>query len=58
MARIVLPDAGEKFDFGGLGVEWKIDAEDTGRGFSVVHHPIAPHALAAPLHYHHNEDEY
>ena len=25
--------------------------------FSVVHHPIAPHALGAPLHYHHNEDE-
>lgn len=24
----------------------------------VVHHPIAPHALAAPLHFHHNEDEY
>ena len=23
-----------------------------------MHHPIAPRALAAPLHYHHNEDEY
>jgi mannose-6-phosphate isomerase-like protein (cupin superfamily) len=49
---------GETFDFGGLGVEWKIDAVETGRGFSVVHHPMAPRALAAPLHRHHREDEY
>jgi mannose-6-phosphate isomerase-like protein (cupin superfamily) len=46
------------FDFGGLGVRWKIDGPATQGRFSVVHHPIAPHALAAPLHYHHNEDEY
>jgi mannose-6-phosphate isomerase-like protein (cupin superfamily) len=56
--RIVPALAEEVFDFGGLGVEWKIDAEDTGGGFSVVHHPIAPRALAAPLHRHHREDEY
>jgi hypothetical protein len=46
------------FDFGGLGVHWKIDGPQTGGQFSVVHHPLAPKALAAPLHYHHNEDEY
>lgn len=56
--RVVGPTAGETFDFGGLGVEWKIDAPDTGGRFSVVHHPIAARALAAPLHRHHNEDEY
>jgi mannose-6-phosphate isomerase-like protein (cupin superfamily) len=55
---VVLPDAGESFDFGGLGVDWKIDAAATGRRFSVVHHPMAARALAAPLHRHHNEDEY
>ena len=55
---IVPPEGGEAFDFGGLGVEWKIDGVDTGRRFSVVHHPIAPRALAAPLHRHHREDEY
>ena len=54
----ILPGEGESFDFGGLGVHWKIDAPATGKRFSVVHHPIAPRALAAPLHYHHNEDEY
>lgn len=54
---IIKPN-GETFDFGGLGVHWKIDGERTGGRFSIVHHPIAPHALAAPLHFHHNEDEY
>ncbi|MDX5417947.1 MAG: cupin domain-containing protein [Hymenobacteraceae bacterium] len=49
---------GEQFDFGGFGVHWKIDGPVTGERFSIVHHPLAPHALAAPLHYHHNEDEY
>lgn len=49
---------GESFDFGGLGVEWKINGTDTGDHFAVVHHPIAPRALAAPLHRHRNEDEY
>lgn len=57
-ATAILPDQGESFDFGGLGVHWKIDGPDTGGRFAVVHHPIAPRALAAPLHYHHNEDEY
>lgn len=56
--RVVPASSDEVFDFGGLGVEWKIDAEETERRFSVVHHPIAAHALAAPLHRHHNEDEY
>ncbi len=53
-----LPGQGETFDFGGLGVDWKIDGEQTEARFAVVHHPIKPGALAAPLHYHHNEDEY
>jgi len=48
----------ERFDFGGLGVNWKIEGRVTDGRFSVVHHPMAPHALAAPLHRHHNEDEY
>lgn len=48
---------GETFDFGGFGVTWKIDGQETAQRFSVVHHPLAPHALAAPLHRHHHEDE-
>lgn len=56
--KVVLPNEGESFDFGGLGIEWKIDGVETGKNFAVVHHPMAPHALAAPMHFHHNEDEY
>ncbi len=55
---VIQVDEGASFDFGGLGVQWKIDGPDTGERFSIVHHPIMPRALAAPLHYHHNEDEY
>lgn len=55
---VILPDESDSFELGGLGVEWKINGSDTGMRFAIVHHPIAPRALAAPLHYHHNEDEY
>lgn len=48
----------ECFDFGGFGVVWKMDASLSGGRFSIVHHPLAPRALAAPLHRHHDEDEY
>jgi mannose-6-phosphate isomerase-like protein (cupin superfamily) len=54
----ILPNQGESFDFGGLGVVWKIEGNETGERFSVVHHPLAPRALAAPLHRHHREDEH
>src|SRR5687768_16759620 len=56
--RIVPRQAGRIFDMGGIGVHWKIDGAESGKRFAVVHHPIAPHALAAPLHRHHREDEY
>ena len=55
---IIPPTSSETFDFGGLGVAWKIDGAATSGNFSVVHHPLAPRALAAPLHLHHREDEY
>ncbi len=55
---VVPANGGASFDFGGLGVQWKIDGAETGKRFSIVHHPIAPRALAAPLHFHHREDEY
>jgi mannose-6-phosphate isomerase-like protein (cupin superfamily) len=53
----IVHPGGESFDFGGLGVNWKIDGPSTGGRFSIVHHPMEPYALAAPLHYHHLEDE-
>jgi mannose-6-phosphate isomerase-like protein (cupin superfamily) len=35
-----------------------IDAAESGGGFSLVEHPMPPHALGAPLHRHSREDEY
>jgi len=51
-------ETGESFDFGGFGVRWKLEGHHADGRFAIVHHPLAPRALAAPLHYHHNEDEY
>ena len=55
---IIRAGAGEKFDFGSYGVHWKIEGSQAGGRFSVVHHPLAPRSLGAPLHRHHREDEY
>lgn len=57
-ATVVRAGEGDHVDFDGLGVVWKIPGEASEGRFSVVHHPIAPRALAAPLHFHHDEDEY
>ncbi len=54
---IIRPADMAHFDFGGLGVKWAVDGPAAAGRFAIVHHPISPHALAAPLHYHHNEDE-
>ena len=52
------PGAGDHFAIGGFGINWKIDGLHSDGRFSIVHHPLAPKALAAPLHRHHREDEY
>ena len=57
--RIVLsPDEGEMVLMGGLGVRFMIGGDQSGGGFALVEHPIAPHVLAAPMHTHEREDEY
>ena len=56
--KIVGPDDGAFVDLGGLGIRFMIDGEDTESQFALVEHPLAPRALAAPLHRHTNEDEY
>jgi quercetin dioxygenase-like cupin family protein len=43
---------------GGLGVRFMIPGAVTAGGFSLVEHPLKPHALAAPLHRHSREDEF
>ncbi len=58
VSTVISAGAGERFDFGGFGVVWKIAGHPSDGRFSVVHHPIAPRTLAAPLHRHHREDEF
>src|SRR5689334_14589065 len=43
---------------GGLGVRFIVPGAQSAGGFSLVEHPLAPRALAAPLHRHSREDEY
>jgi mannose-6-phosphate isomerase-like protein (cupin superfamily) len=58
-APVAIPaGAGEHAQLGGFGINWKIDGLHSDQRFSVVHHPLAPRALAAPLHRHHREDEF
>jgi len=43
---------------GPFGVELLMKGDETGGRFTLVEHPIAPHALAGPMHVHAHEDEY
>ncbi len=56
--RIVGPADGLVVELGSVGVRFLVWGEESGRGFSLVEHPIPPRTLAAPLHRHANEDEY
>ena len=58
MATVVGPKDGKAGFLGSIGVRFMIDGADTDQGFSLVEHPMAPRALAAPLHRHTREDEY
>ena len=58
MTQVLGPSEGDTAQLGGLGVRFMIDGATAGGGFALVEHPIAPRALAAPLHRHANEDEY
>jgi mannose-6-phosphate isomerase-like protein (cupin superfamily) len=55
---VILPSEGKSVRLGGLGVVYKLLGAEAGGSFALVEHPIEPHTLAAPLHLHHNEDEY
>jgi quercetin dioxygenase-like cupin family protein len=55
--QVLGPDEGKYSQIGAMGVRFMVDPE-RGGGFSLVEHPIAPRALAAPMHTHTHEDEY
>jgi mannose-6-phosphate isomerase-like protein (cupin superfamily) len=56
--RIIGPRDGKMVDLGSLGVRFMVWGEESGGGFALVEHPIAPRTLVAPLHRHEREDEY
>lgn len=56
--RVVGPRDGQLASLGGIGARFLIDGGDAGNRFALVEHPMAPRALAAPMHRHHREDEY
>ena len=56
--RIIGPKDGKAIWLASIGVRFMVGGEDSGGGFSLVEHPMPPHALAAPLHRHSREDEY
>ena len=45
-------------DLGVIGARFIMDGRPSASRFSLVEHPIAPRAMAAPLHMHTREDEY
>ncbi len=57
-AKIVGPDEVREGFLGSIGVRFLIEGDESGGRFSLVEHPIAPRALAAPLRLHTREDEY
>ncbi len=57
-AKVLGPADGRSGQLGAIGVRFMVSAEESGGGFALVEHPMAPRALAAPLHRHSREDEY
>ena len=58
MARVLRAGDGKSGMLGSMGVRWMVNGEDSGGGFALVEHPMAPRVLGAPLHRHSREDEY
>lgn len=56
--KVVGPRDGKAGFLGSIGVRFMIDGAEASDRFSLVEHPMSPHALAAPMHRHGREDEY
>jgi mannose-6-phosphate isomerase-like protein (cupin superfamily) len=57
-SRVVGPTDGKAGFLGSIGVRFMLDGPTSDGGFSLVEHPMAARALAAPMHRHTHEDEY
>ncbi len=56
--RVLPAGEGDTSSLGGVRDRFMIDGADTSGRFALVEHLFAPRALAAPMHRHHDEDEY
>ena len=56
--RVLPAGEGDTSSLGGVRDRFMIDGADTGGRFALVEHLFEPRALAAPMHRHHDEDEY
>ncbi|MEO7235444.1 MAG: cupin domain-containing protein [Lapillicoccus sp.] len=56
--RVVAAGEGDTSSLGGIRNRFMIDGADTSGRFALVEHLFEPRALAAPMHRHHDEDEY
>jgi mannose-6-phosphate isomerase-like protein (cupin superfamily) len=56
--RTVGPQDGDRSRLGGCENRFVIDGTDTNNRFALVEHTLDVGALAAPVHLHHDEDEY
>ena len=54
--HVVRPSDRKSFQLGGIDARVLVAGADTGGSFAIVEAPIAPKALAGPLHTHHKED--
>jgi quercetin dioxygenase-like cupin family protein len=58
MAIVLGPHDGKSGSLGSIGVRFMVGGDQSGGGFALAEHPMAPRGLAAPLHRHSREDEY
>ena len=56
--RVLPAGGGGTSSLGGISNRFMIDGADTDGRFALVEHLFDPRALAAPMHRHHDEDEY
>jgi len=56
--RVLPAGEGDTSSLGGIRNRFMIDGADSGGRFALVEHLFEPRALAAPMHRHHDEDEY
>lgn len=56
--KVLAAGQGDMSALGGVRDRFMIDGDETGQRFALVEHLFDPRALAAPMHRHHDEDEW